>query len=602
MRPTFLKLCLLFFFSAATLLLAWSLSDFAVLWSAGNLNYWFMAALFGAFLIAAFKALRGVDFMALKSKLWSEKWAIVLLLALSAFLQVNEPHRAKVLYDEDVICGVAYKMHEDRMAMYPARMHFCDGQLHVFTSAVDKRPVFFPFVLSTVHDLTGYRTANVFVLNAVLTFALLSALYYWVKPTAGPAGAAAAVLLLAGLPLLAQCATGAGFEVMNIFLIAAFALAGRRYLARQGSDGLDLFICVALMLASTRYESALYLFALAAIVLFKWIREKRVTMTWFSVTSPLFMFPSILCNRILVSTDSFLQTKTDGAFFSCSYIPDNLGHIIFYLFSPPWDNQSNSLLLSIVGIISLAALAVLAGSALRRKSKTDPSFPILFPVLVVALVTTSMSLIDNWGQWDDPMVSRYSLPFHLIMVMAFAAVLTATFKGRSVKAFVPVVAAVWLVCFAAPQMARHEMTDILPCSQESAFMHKWQLENSTVQDLFVDQSALGIILAGRPAVAFSHANAAPWKLQAVLDAGLYQNVYVCERFKMDENTCEWIPAGESCTIDPSVRTTPLVEFRPRLNVMARISRVTGVDDPNAAAHTAPKENEACINWLFDILP
>ncbi|HNX04606.1 MAG TPA: hypothetical protein PKI32_03855, partial [Opitutales bacterium] len=72
--------------------------------------------------------------------------------------------------------------------------------------------------------------------------------------------------------------------------------------------------------------------------------------------------------------------------------------------------------------------------------------------------------------------------------------------------------------------------------------------------------------------------------------------------KMDENTCEWIPAGESCTIDPSVRTTPLVEFRPRLNVMARISRVTGVDDPNAAAHTAPKENEACINWLFDILP
>ncbi|HNX04607.1 MAG TPA: glycosyltransferase family 39 protein, partial [Opitutales bacterium] len=529
MRPTFLKLCLLFFFSAATLLLAWSLSDFAVLWSAGNLNYWFMAALFGAFLIAAFKALRGVDFMALKSKLLSEKWAIVLLLALSAFLQVNEPHRAKVLYDEDVICGVAYKMHEDRMAMYPARMHFCDGQLHVFTSAVDKRPVFFPFVLSTVHDLTGYRTANVFVLNAVLTFALLSALYYWVKPTAGPAGAAAAVLLLAGLPLLAQCATGAGFEVMNIFLIAAFALAGRRYLARQGSDGLDLFICVALMLASTRYESALYLFALAAIVLFKWIREKRVTMTWFFAVSPLFMFPSILCNRIFVSTDGFLQLKTEGAFFSMSYLHGNLDRALFYLFSAPGDNQTSSLLLSIVGVLSLTALAALTGSILSRRRKPNPDFPVLLPVLAVALVTSFISLINNSGQWDDPIIARYSLPLLLVMVMVFAAVLHFFVAYRTVRMLAPAVAAVWLVCFAAPQMARHEMTDILPCSQESAFMHKWQLENSTVQDLFVDQSALGIILAGRPAVAFSHANAAPWKLQAVLDAGLYQNVYVCER-------------------------------------------------------------------------
>ena len=601
-RPIFLKFSLLFLVSAATILVAWSLEEKALLWSACNLNYWFMAALFGVFAYAAYAILRRHSLRELAGWVWSEKWAFVLLTFLTVFLQVNEPHRPKILYDEDVICSIAFKMHEDRKAVYPARYHYFDGQLRVFNSSVDKRPVFYPFALATVHDLSGYRPSNVFFLNAALTFALLAAVYFWVKPTAGPAGASAAAILLSTLPLLAQSSTGAGFEVMNLFLIAAFLLSGRRYLARDGAEGLDLFICVALMLASTRYESALYLFALCAVVLFKWVREKRVTMTWFSALSPLFMFPSLVCNRVFVSTDGLLQTKTEGAFFSLSYIPDNLAHIVFFLFSPPWEDQTNSLLLSLAGILSLVALAVLTGSVLSKKRKAGPEFPILLPVILVIFATTSISLIDNWGQWDDPMVSRYALPFHLAMVLGFAAVLPFAFRDKPVARWIPLAGAAWLLTCAAPQMSRHEMTNVLPISQEADYLHKWELEHATVRDLFVDQSAIGVMLIGRPAVPYISANAAPWKLKAVMDAGLYENVYVCEKLLLDDKTNQWRPADKTCTPDPSIRLEPVYEFRPRLNVLARISRVTGIDDPKAAEHAAPKDHDAYVKWLYQIMP
>jgi hypothetical protein len=48
----------------------------------------------------------------------------------------------------------------------------------VIDTFLDKRPYFFSFLIALLHDLTGYRLENVFVLNAALTLATLAAVYW----------------------------------------------------------------------------------------------------------------------------------------------------------------------------------------------------------------------------------------------------------------------------------------------------------------------------------------------------------------------------------------------------------------------------------------
>ena len=63
-----------------------------------------------------------------------------------------------------------------------------------------------------VHDLTGYRPANAFVLNGVLTFGFLGMVFHLGRVLAGRMAGWLGVVLFAGLPLLGQNSTGGGFE------------------------------------------------------------------------------------------------------------------------------------------------------------------------------------------------------------------------------------------------------------------------------------------------------------------------------------------------------------------------------------------------------
>ena len=257
------------------LLVVCAIVPFAVVWSirGENMipftiqsNYWFAAAIFAAALVYVIRELVKAGQVRIVSWAGCNRWGVVLAFVLAVVLQVNEPHRAKVLYDEDLICGVAYLMHTEHLAAAPVKMHMVNNTPVVMNRSVDKRPVGYPFVLSMVHDLSGYRYSNVFVLNAMLGFVLLVLLFAWSKPLIGSWGAACAMVLLCTLPLLAQNATAAGFEVFNLCLIVALALAARRYLSKPGSEGMNLMICAALALSIARYESILYLVVVVTVV------------------------------------------------------------------------------------------------------------------------------------------------------------------------------------------------------------------------------------------------------------------------------------------------------------------------------------------------
>jgi hypothetical protein len=591
------------------LLVLSSLAAFAIVWTpsyaellvwTARCNYWLIFAIFLTFVMVVFSNFRGKT---ASIRPWMRTHMVGLLLAviLGCLLQIHEPHRAKILYDEDVVCGTAYQMHEQRLAAFPSKMHYVDGEMTVTLSATDKRSPFFAFFLSLAHDLSGYRPQNVFVLNALLGGVLLFLLYLWTELVCGRVGSYAAMLLLASLPLLAQSATGAGVEVMNLVLVLAFALAARRYLCKSGSDGLNLFICIALMLALVRYESILYLATLALVVFIKWMRERRVTLTWFAVFSPLLAVPALVYIRIFNGDSHFAVIRTPGSsFYSLDYLPGNIGTAIVYLFSSPFSGLSNSVMLSLVGGIALLFLVVRLLSQLRCCKIWNESTIVFSSVLVTALLVTMVFLFSCWGTWDAPMLSRYSLSFQLMLVLAFAGVLPMVF-GERVPLWIPFLFAAYLILFSLPQMSRHESTNTMDVSKDSAFFRNWANQNATVRDLFVDESAVGLMLDGHPAVSTFPVNQAPWKLQAILDAGVYDHVFVCQRVRLDFDG-QWIPYTPEAFITDKLKLKPLAINHTRYGVVARICEVVSVDDSEIEKHKMPEDVASRARWFYEILP
>src|SRR5690606_24632616 len=136
---------------------------------------------------------------------------------------------------------------------------------------------FFPLLLSFCHDLAGYRPENVFVLNGLLSFLLL----YCTGRIARRLGQSElagilAVVLLGGLPLLALNATGGGFEVLNLLMIVTTLGLGWRYVEHPSSRTLSAFVLSGVLLAQTRYESALFIPVVGILILLGWWRSKKV--------------------------------------------------------------------------------------------------------------------------------------------------------------------------------------------------------------------------------------------------------------------------------------------------------------------------------------
>jgi hypothetical protein len=565
-------------------------------------NYWFAAAIYAAFLIVSYRALRPVGWSGIKGWLRVNRIGILVSLLVALFFQVNEPHMAKVLCDEDVICGVAYQMHYERIAAFPTSMHNIEGKKAVTQYAVDKRPVGYPFLLSIVHDLTGFRYLNVFVLNGILGFVLLLLLYLFTKPVVGEKGAVAVLFLLSTFPLLAQNVTAAGFEVFNLCMIMAFALAARRYLSKAGSGGLDLFLAVSLVLAIARYESALYLAGLVGIVICKWARERKITMTPFSVVSPLFMLSAFISLRVFTGNSDFFQEE-HGKFLSFAHLQFNLASAYRFMSALPSGRFANSLLLGVVGGVSIIAFVSCMFVKKTRNAIGDVSVVVL-SLLAVASINTFIGLIENMGQWDFPGATRFSLPIHLVATVCFAAVLPVFLRGRQVTLALPSIFAAWMILVGAAQMARHDMTNKCPFGIEFQYFEDWAAKNATNRDLFVMDFPPSLIMQGHPCTSINAFNNHPWKFKNIIDDKIYDNVYICEILAINETSDVWSPYYACCPKGyvPAIKREILARTRIRPNVTVMISRVADIDDPEVEKHKKPTDPALQAKWYSESLP
>lgn len=510
---------------------------------------------------------------------WREmpRWPGVLIAGCGVLLLVHENYGFKILMDEVMLLGTSMSLHFDKAAIVPMRGHDIQGAFQLMAGQLDKRPLFQPFLVSLLHDFTGYRPENVFVLNTLLTFLTLTLTYFTGCRIGGRGAGTVAVLLLTSLPLLAQNATGGGFELLNLAMILSTLLLGMHYAKRRDGHSLGAFGLSAILLAHTRYESVLFLLPVGMIVLWGWWQERRLVLTWPVMVMPLFLVLYALHNQVFrVRTSSWEMASQPGYEqpFSISYLPDNVWHALNFFFNTSGEH-SNSLVLSILGFLALPFFGLWATKILGRLRNAAPVQVALALFAGGFAAHTLLLLFYFWGKFDDPVIRRLSLPLNLTLVIATVTVATELRASLRMWRVLAALVGVGFFAHSVPTMARHDYSLDYYVGREMDWRREFIAAHPERDYLFIDNNSIiwltHLISATPVKQAVSHKENIIFNFRN----RIFSAMYVFQRLKIEPETGRAIMPDED-DLGPDYQLETVWERRFTPLTVSRISRVTSI--------------------------
>lgn len=355
----------------------------------------------------------------LKNLLPRKKEAYIAILLVSGLLLLFEPFDFKIVFDEVILSLSGQFLHFNRLSGVPREANDYLGSYLLMDSILDKRPFFFPFLLSIVHDFSGYRFQNAFFLNGVLTVLLVSLVYIISRIFSGHRGGLLAVLLTGTLPLLSVFASSGHFEILNLVMILLVILFSMIYLENPNEKRLVPLVFALILLCQVRYENCLYLLPFGILILLGWKKAGRCLLSIPIILSPLFLILYTVQFRMIHSADySFFQAGPNGRVdtFSLSYAKENLVSAMNFFFSTG-QGQPNSYLLSVFGISSIFAFCYWAFRRSKFLSGLDYKGTTVYYFLIASAISSLVIVFFNFGMLDRYVTNRLSLPIHLLFIL-----------------------------------------------------------------------------------------------------------------------------------------------------------------------------------------
>jgi hypothetical protein len=493
---------------------------------------------------------------------------------------IAEPRGEKILYDEYVLGATAMHIHQTRDISTVVRGYEVNGVFLPLTSYLDKRPYFFAFVLSLVHDVTGYREANVYLLNAGSAVAVLVLTFVVARRLAGGRAASLAVLLVGGLPLLAQNASGAGMELINLAMLLLCLWLGCVAAERPTEARMEAFVLAIVLLAQCRYESALYVVPGAMVILLLWWRERRLILPWGIVAAPLLLLPIPLLQLVLTANKALWELPENlESRFAPANVGPNLKHAADFLFSGA-RADANSPLLALLGCAGLAGCAWLA---LRRPRAAwrQPARWVTACFSLGIFGNLGLLMFYFWGALDDPMVARLALPLYVLLACAAAAWLAHLDRAR------PVLRWGIAAALAAIPVTYGRTTPLHLYSSENLVAAEVRWERAWVAArpagdrlVLTNKSSLPWLLEHIPSLLFHHARERRDQIAFHLREGTFTEVLVTQRLRPTS-------PGGGFALDPEDRLPEEFQLEPLVEkrfgaTLDRISRLRAIAPPSAA--------------------
>jgi hypothetical protein len=507
-------------------------------------------------------------------------WAAALILGFSWLVFNSEPFRAKVLNDELVLQSTAYNLHFFRDAGAMVRGYEVNGVFLPLGDYLDKRPIFYPFLVAMVHDLTGFRLANAFAVNSVLLVVLFALVWWLARRLAGPKAGLLAVALLGTLPLLGQAATGSGMELTNLVMIVLSAALAVHYLERPEPGRLSVLVLALVLLCQSRYESAVVVSAGILIVLLGWWRVRRIVLGWPVVLAPLLLVPFALQHKVLANSPVLWELPSERTErFSLENVPGNL-HRAVNFFTSRDVNQPSSWYLTLAGIIGGGWLLTQLWRH-RRVKFQDWSPPVTVVTAFGLAILANLALIMTyfWAGLDDPMASRFALPFCVLLAI-LAAVALARMVGRG---WIPRLALGGALLFTLgvtqPRLSRHAYSNV-GIRELEWMVRAVDARGPGPRIVIANRSTIIWLLHRTPSILIGRARLYQDRLAYQLQSGHFNEILVTQELRPAS------PAGHHRVVPEDLmpdnfQLETVAEKRFGTKI-ARISRLVAVDPPAAA--------------------
>jgi hypothetical protein len=507
----------------------------------------------------------------------AEKWAVavVIMLLLVATLGL-ESLRSKVLYDEYVLQSTAYNMHHFREVATMVRGYDFLGTFVSTDNYLDKRPYFYPFLISLAHDLSGYRTLNAYLVNVMLLPVGLILTYVMGRRWQGRKGGMVAMGLLGTLPLFTQNATGSGMEMTNIVMLLLAVHTGTLFLHRPTEKSLSAFVLTTVLLAQCRYESAIFVAPAALVVLVGWWRSRQIVLSVASLATPLLLVPVALHNKVLSETPILWEMKENqSSRFALEYGADNARGVFEFLFDGG-AHLANSVLLSVLGLAGLVVCAVWWGRNFKRLRTMDAAAVVWTLFAIGILANLVLVLFYYWSRFTDPMASRFSLPLYLLMV--FASVVLIRWLDRRVPASLATLGLILVgfLGFGVPKQAYHFYSRM--GVDEIEWEHRFVASLPPAKRIMVtNKSTLPWLLEKTPSILIDRARLVSDRLAHQLAEPTFDEILVSQSLRPTTAQGHHQLVPEEALPDEFVLQT-LVERRFGTKI-ARISRLVEITPP-----------------------
>lgn len=544
-----------------------------------NQAYYVMLLAFALICLALFRT-RAAWFAGATPVSRRETWqAAVLILGFSWLLFNAEPMQAKVLNDEFVLQSTAYNLHHFRDAGAMVRGYEIAGVFLPLGEYLDKRPIFYPFLVSLAHDLTGFRIHNAFAVNALLLPVIFWLTWWLARRFAGPPAGLLAVALLGTLPLLSQGATGSGMELTNAVMILLSTALAVHYMEQPGAARLTALVLALVLLCQSRYESAVFVAAGALVVLLGWWRERRIVLSWVAVLAPLLLVPFALQHKVLANTPVLWELPVERtARFGLENVPDNLRRAANF-FGSRDINQSSSWYLSLAGAVGFIWLLTQLWRFRRtRVPEWNPAALAASPFVLAILGNLALVMTYFWAGLDDPMASRFALPFCILLaVLGAVALARIGLRGWSVRLALGG-ALVFTLAVSLPRLSRHAYSN-LGIQELEWMVRAVQAREPVSRIVIANRSTLIWLLHRTPSILINRALMYQDRLQFQLKAGFFQEILITQELRPASAKGDHQVVPEDM-LPKNFQLETLVERRFGTKLV-RISRLVAIEPPSA---------------------
>ena len=360
-----------------------------------------------------------------------------LVLTTCLFLAVTPEFR--ILMDEAYLISTSLSLFEKlQFSTYIEAIHGIEGYEHL-NYLVPHRPGLFSTLVSGLHFIFGYNPNHGFAVNFLVSVFSL-ALFYWLGSKISRTAGVLAALFLFLFPIYQLDVTSAGFDALNMLMLAVFFTQLYFFLKESNIENFQLLLLAGLLAAQCRYESAIVILPLLVVLLMhRSIFNHKISATMLLV--PLLYVP-VAWQKFVSSNFASLHSKPEDA-FRLSYLFENSVEFFRFFIT----NLNSSPLIFMLAFLGFYYVFKIKNMHL----------PLRITLLLCALtygIITIAQLTYQYGNFNLGWTARFS-HVHLLWIVPFAVFGILHFVARTKLIFAVVVLLFGYSTFAVYHHLKH---------------------------------------------------------------------------------------------------------------------------------------------------